>query len=84
MNIFLIFLKFKFKRFNKLQNRAKNFLDFFDEEYDINGKISHIKEFDKYNHELLFSEYYLNGKRNGYGEQYRLKDSFDEISKYFL
>ena len=31
-----------------------------------------MKEYDKYNHELLFSEEYSNGEKNGHGREYRL------------
>ena len=38
-------------------------------------KIFHIKEYDKYNKELLFSGKYVNGKRNGFGEEYKISYS---------
>ena len=45
-----------------------------------------MKEYDKYNCELLFSGEYLNRIRNGYGEEYRLicdknEDKCDNISR---
>jgi len=54
---------------NKLDITIYNYM-FFNEKYFIFEKNGIMKEYNKYNDELIYEGEYLNGKRNGKGKEY--------------
>ena len=61
----------KWTGLEKVYDEIDDEIILFEYEYR-DGKIINGKEYDKINGELLYSGGYLNGKRNGYGEEYKL------------